>query len=428
LKVTAVSAPQGVKIKTVSELTREIKSTLEARFLRVWVSGQISNCRPASSGHFYPTLKDKEAQLPAVIWKTTVSRLKFELQDGLEVIACGRIEVYPPHGKYQFVIEDIQPKGIGALELAFRQLCDKLSKLGYFEPARKRALPKFPRRLVLVTSPTGAAVRDMLKVLASRWLAMDIWIYPVRVQGDGAGAEIASAIRLLNRLHVAEIIHIDVMIVGRGGGSTEDLWAFNEECLAHAIFESRIPIVSAVGHEIDTTVADLVADCRAATPTQAATMVVPDGVEFLAGLRGLEDRIRMLVSNRLGLARGRLEELANSRALRFPLEPIRSHEQRLDDWHDRLGRIAGQRLERARERVEAFAARLETLSPLNVLARGYSLTRRENQEIVRSAEQVAPGERLITLVQHGRITSRVEEAAPVPDPALSRSPADAAHT
>jgi exodeoxyribonuclease VII large subunit len=268
----------------------------------------------------------------------------------------------------------------------------------------------------------------MLKILSGRWLALDIWIYPVRVQGDGAGTEIASAIRVLNRLHAAGIIPIDVMIIGRGGGSAEDLWAFNEECVAHAIFESRIPIVSAVGHEIDITVADLVADCRAATPTQAATMVVPDGLEFLAGLRGLEDRIRVLISNRLGLARGRLQELASSRALRLPLERIRAQEQRLDDWHDRLGRTAGQRLDRARDRLEAFAARLETLSPLNVLARGYSLTRRENQEVVRSAEQVALGERLITLVHRGRITSRVETVAPAPSSAQSRLPGDKAHS
>jgi exodeoxyribonuclease VII large subunit len=426
LKVTAVAAPSGVKIKTVSELTREIKSSLESRFQRVWVSGQISNFRPSASGHFYPCLKDKDAQLPAVIWKSTTQRLKFQLENGLEVIACGRIEVYPPHGKYQFVIDEIQPKGIGPLELAFRQLCEKLSKLGYFELARKKPLPRFPRRLVLVTSPTGAAVRDMLKVLAARWLAMEIWIYPVRVQGDGAGAEIASAIRLLNRLHARKIARFDVMIVGRGGGSTEDLWAFNEECLAHAIYESRIPIISAVGHEIDITIADLVADCRAATPTQAATMVVPDGAEFLMGLRGVEDRLRMLLSNRLGLARGRLEELASSRALRFPLERIRMHEQRLDDWNERLGRMAKQRLDRARERLEAFAARLETLSPLNVLARGYSLTRRENGEIVRGAEHVTPGERLITLLHHGRITSRVEETAPIPEHAPQESPVDKA--
>ncbi len=236
-----------------------------------------------------------------------------------------------------------------------------------------------------------------------------MWICPVRVQGEGAGAEIASAIRLLNRLHESQVANIDVMIVGRGGGSIEDLWAFNEESVARAIFESRIPIISAVGHEIDVTVADLVADCRAATPTQAATIVVPDRDEFLAGLRGLKDRIRLLTNNRLDQARRRLEEFANSRAFRLPLERIRTHDQRLDDWSDRLERIVRLRLERSSERVQAYATRLETLSPLNVLGRGYSLTRRENREIVRGVEQVRPGDRLLTLVHRGRITSRVEE-------------------
>jgi len=408
-----LSLPPDIKIRTVGELTREIKSALEDRFPSVWVSGQISNYRPASSGHVYLTLKDSEAQLPGVIWKNTAGRMQFEPHDGLEVIARGHIEVYPPHGKYQLIIEELQPKGLGALELAFRQLCEKLSKLGYFEPARKKRLPQFPRRVALVTSPTGAAVRDMLKVLVARWPAADIWICPVRVQGEGAAAEIASAIRLLNRLHDSGAAGIDVMIVGRGGGSMEDLWAFNEEPVARAIFESRIPVISAVGHEIDVTVADMVADYRAATPTQAATIVVPDREEFLAGLRGLEERIRVLTGNRLTLARHRLEELANRRALRFPLERVRNYEQRLDEWSDRLGRIMRQRMERSQERVQAYAARLETLSPLNVLGRGYSLTRRDNQEIVRSAEQVRPGDQLLTLVGIGRITSRVEETTTV---------------
>jgi exodeoxyribonuclease VII large subunit len=402
-----------VKVKTVAELTREIKGVLEEGFPEVWVSGQISGYKPqGQSGHVYFRLKDEMAILPAVIWRSTVARLKFEPHDGLEVIACGRIEVYPPHGKYQIIIQALQPKGLGALELAFRQLCEKLSKLGYFETGRKRPLPRFPRRAALVTSPSGAAIRDMLKILSNRWPALEIWICPVPVQGDGAGAEIASMIRLLNRLHCDGDTTIDVMIVGRGGGSLEDLWAFNEECLAQAIFESRIPVVSAVGHEIDVTIADYVADCRAATPTQAATLIVPDRQEILAGLQALHTRCRDLTSTRLAFARRCLDELGNSRVLRFPLERIRQHEQRLDEWADRLGRIQRQRLERSRERVQSYAARLETLSPLNVLGRGYSLTRKENQEIVRSADQVRTGDRVVTLIHNGRITSRVEETSP----------------
>jgi exodeoxyribonuclease VII large subunit len=402
----------GVKVQTVAELTREIKGVLEQGFPQVWVSGQISGYKPqGQSGHVYFRLKDEEAILPAVIWRSTLARLKFEPHDGLEVIACGRIEVYPPHGKYQLIIQALQPKGLGALELAFRQLCEKLSKLGYFEPARKKSLPRFPRRVALVTSPNGAAIRDMLKILSGRWPALEIWICPVPVQGDGAGEQIASAIRLLNRLHGNGDTTIDVMIVGRGGGSLEDLWAFNEECLARAIFDSRIPVVSAVGHEIDVTIADLVADCRAATPTQAAALIVPDWQEILAALQALHVRCRDLTNTRLTFARRCLDELANSRVIRFPLERIRQHEQRLDEWADRLERIERQRLERSRERVQAYAARLETLSPLNVLGRGYSLTRKENQEVVRDASQVSPGDRLETLVHKGRITSRVEQTS-----------------
>src|SRR5438093_1478003 len=386
--MTQATLPPGVKVQTVAELTRDIKGVLEEGFPQVWVSGQISGYKPqGQSGHVYFRLKDEDAILPAVIWRSTVARLRFEPHDGLEVIACGRIEVYPPHGKYQLVIQALQPKGLGALELAFRQLCEKLSKLGYFESARKRPLPRFPRRVALVTSPSGAAIRDMLKILSSRWPALEIWICPVPVQGDGAAEQIASAIRVLNRLHAHGETAIDVMIVGRGGGSLEDLWSFNEECLARAIFESCIPVVSAVGHEIDVTIADYVADCRAATSTQAAALIVPDWQEILAGLQALQVRCHDLTNSRLALARRCLDELANSRVLRFPLERIRQHEQRLDEWGDRLERIQRQRLERTREHVAAYAARLETLSPLNVLGRGYSLTRKENQEIVRDASQ-----------------------------------------
>jgi exodeoxyribonuclease VII large subunit len=412
LQKTMIQAtlPPGVKVQTVAELTREIKGLLEQGFPQVWVSGQISGYKPqGQSGHVYFRLKDEEAILPAVIWRSTVARLRFEPHDGLEVIASGRLEVYPPHGKYQLVIQSLQPKGLGALELAFRQLCEKLSKRGYFEPARKKPLPRFPRRVAIVTSPSGAAIRDILKVLSGRWPALEIWVSPVPVQGDGAGEQIASAIRILNRLHELGETTIDVMIVGRGGGSLEDLWSFNEECVAHAIFESRIPVVSAVGHEIDVTIADHVADCRAATPTQAAALVVPDWQEILAGLQALHTRCRDLTTSRLTFARRCLDELANSRMLRFPLERIRQHEQRLDEWAERLQRIQRQRLERSRERVGAYASRLETLSPLNVLGRGYSLTRKENRVIIRDARQVQPGDHLETLVHNGRITSRVEE-------------------
>jgi exodeoxyribonuclease VII large subunit len=405
----------GVKVFSVSALTQEIKGLLEDGFPSVWVAGEVSNVARPSSGHLYLTLKDKEAQLRAVIWRGIALRLKFNLRDGQEVIVRGRLSVYAPRGEYQLLVEELQPKGIGAVELALRQLKERLFRLGYFAPERKKPLPRFPRRLALVTSPSGAAVRDMLGILGQRWAAVEIWVCPVRVQGDGAAEEIAAAIGRLNQLAQAGVLPVDVMIVGRGGGSTEDLWAFNEECVARAIYHSAIPVVSAVGHEVDLTIADLVADCRALTPTEAATRVVPDLEEMLQYLGDCETRLRDELLRRVELARRRLDNLAQSRAFRLPLERVRDQERRLDEWGERLGRAIHQKLNTARERLQGQAARLETLSPLNVLGRGYSLTRTEvDQTVVRSPDQVRPGERLLTLVQHGRIVSRVEEVEVTP--------------
>jgi exodeoxyribonuclease VII large subunit len=399
-----------VKVLSVTELTQAVKGLLEEAFPSVWVAGEISNLARPSSGHVYLTLKDAQAQLRSVLWRGVALRVRFDLHDGMEVIARGRLGVYQPRGEYQMVIEEIHPKGVGALELALRQLREKLFVRGYFDPARKRPLPRVPRRLALVTSPSGAAIRDMLQILTRRWPAVEVWICPVRVQGDGAAEEIAAGIRLLNRLHDAGALPLDVMIVGRGGGSIEDLWAFNEECVAHAIFESGIPVVSAVGHEVDVTIADLVADVRALTPSEAATRVVPDVAELRLALGELEGRMHGVMAGRLELGRRRLDDLAGRRAFRLPLERVRNLEQRLDDWSARLARSVRQRLTTARERLAAHAARLESLSPLNVLARGYSLTRRDaDQAVVRDPGQVQPGDRLVTLVQHGRIVSRVEQ-------------------
>src|SRR5262249_9515223 len=264
--------------------------------------------------------------------------------------------------------EELHPKGIGALEQALRELKERLSRLGYFAPHRKKPLPRFPRRVALVTSPSGAAVRDMLEILARRWPITEVWVCPVRVQGDGASEDIGAGIGLLNQLQ-----DIDVMIVGRGGGSTEDLWAFNAECVAHAIYSSQIPVVSAVGHEIDLTIADLVADCRALTPSEAAERIVPNREELLEGLRALEERLRTLLIQRLDRVRTRLEDLGQRRCFRLPLEEIRGHERKLDDWAERLQRAMRKRLVVVRDQLEAKAVHLETLSPLNVLGRGYSL-------------------------------------------------------
>lgn len=416
--MTSPTLPDGVKVITVGEFTRSVKGMLEESFPSVWIAGEISNLARPSSGHLYFKLKDSEAVLSAVIWRAVAYRLRFDLRDGLEVIARGRLTVYPPRGEYQLSIEEVQPKGIGAQELALRQLREKLFRLGYFAKERKKPLPRFPRRIALVTSPTGAAVRDMLEILGRRWPAVEVWLCPAKMQGDGAAQEIAAAVRLLNRLHVRRTLPIDVMILGRGGGSIEDLWAFNEEVVAHAIFESKIPVVSAVGHEIDVTTADMVADYRAPTPSAAAKDVVPDRIELFAGIRELEDRLGAVIAQAMRDRREWLDDLASRRAFRLPLERIRDHEQRLDEWNSRLSRAVRGRLDKARERLAAFAAQLDSLSPLNVLARGYSLTRSEaDAAVIRNVEQVRPGDRLITIVQHGQLISRVEETKPAEPPA-----------
>jgi exodeoxyribonuclease VII large subunit len=402
--MSAPFVPQGVTVLSIGDLTRQVKGLIEGEFPEIWVSGEVSNLARPSSGHLYLTLKDSEAQLRTVIYRGIALRLKFDLKDGMEVIARGRLNVYVPRGEYQFSVEQLQPKGIGPLELAFQQLREKLFGKGYFDPKRKKRLPRFPKRVVLVTSPTGAAVRDMLEVLGRRWPATEVWVCPVPVQGDGAGLKIAEAIGRLNRIR-----EIDVMIVGRGGGNLEDLWAFNEECVAQAIFGSTIPVVSGVGHETDHTIADMVADVRALTPTEAAERVVPNRDELLDGLRGLQTQMRTLLQQRVARVRQWLDDVARRRYFRQPLERIRDEERRLDDWSDRLARALRQRLVLAHQRVEKEAARLETLSPLNVLSRGYSLTRKEGDAtVVRNPEQVQPGDRLVTTVQHGRIVSRVE--------------------
>lgn len=402
--MSAPFPPNGVKVYKIGELTRLIKTTLEARCPDVWVSGEISNLTKAASGHQYLTLKDAESLLAAVVFRATSLRLRYDLRDGQEVIARGYLTVFEPRGEYQMIVREIQPRGVGPLELAFRQLREKLFTRGWFDPKRKKPLPRFPGRIVLLASPTGAAVRDMLEVIGRRWPAVEVWVCPVPVQGEGAAARIAAAINGLNKLK-----GLDVLILGRGGGSLEDLWAFNEEVVAQAIVQSRIPVVTGIGHETDLTIADLVADVRALTPSEAAERTVPSREEVRGDLQDQAHRMRALMGRRLDLARARLRELARRRSFRFPLEGVRELEQQVDDWSERLQRAARLRLERSRQQVEAGAARLEGLSPLNVLGRGYSLTRMESdRSVVRSSAQVHPGDRLVTTLHNGSIVSRVE--------------------
>lgn len=406
------ATPDPADVLTVSALTARIKSALEAGFGSVWVSGEISNLVRASSGHVYLSLKDERACLRSVLYRGIGLRLRFDPRDGMHVVARGRISVYEPRGEYQLAIEELQPKGIGALELALQQLREKLQARGYFDPRRKKPLPRFPRTIALVTSPTGAAVRDMLELLARRWPVARPIVVPVRVQGDGACAEIAAAIRTLNRLVAGGSLAIDAMIVGRGGGSLEDLWAFNEEVVADAIFASKVPVVSAVGHEIDVTISDLVADHRALTPSHAVTDLTPDRDALVAGLAELGNRLRARVTRRVEIARQRLDAVADRRVLRNPLDRIRGLEERLDGLDERVRRAASLPVERSRTRVAGLAARLESLSPLNVLSRGYSLTRTPDGRVVQDATAVQPGDAIRTRLARGELVSRVEQVIP----------------
>lgn len=401
--------PDPADVLTISALTARIKSALEGEFGSVWVSGEISNLKRAGSGHIYFSLKDDGACLGSALYRGVAVRVRFDPKDGMQVLARGRISVYAPRGEYQLAIEEMHPKGIGALDLALQQLREKLQARGYFDPARKKPLPAFPRTIALVTSPTGAAVRDMLELLARRWPVTRVVVIPVRVQGEGACDEIAAAIRTANRLHAAGTLRFDALIVGRGGGSLEDLWAFNEEPVADAIFASRIPVVSAVGHEIDVTISDLVADHRALTPSHAVTDLTPDRDAMLAGLTDLGDRLRSRLTRKLDLSRQRLAAVADRRVFRSPLDRVRDGEKRLDELDGRLARSGGVAVERARSRLAAVAGRLESLSPLNVLSRGYSLTRTPDGRVLLDAAAVRPGELVRTRLARGELVSRVEQ-------------------
>ena len=393
-------------VLTVSQLTRQIKDAVEGNFPLAWVLGEITNCTRAGSGHIYLTLKDDSAQIRAVVWRNTAVKLRFDVHDGLEVVAAGPVEVYEARGTYQLIIEQLMPQGVGALELAFRQLCDKLKAEGLFGPERKRPIPQFPRRIALITSPTGAAVRDMLQVITRRWQAADIVIVPVAVQGEGAAAQIAAALRGVHLLP-----GVDVVITGRGGGSLEDLWAFNEEIVARAIFDCRIPVVSAVGHEIDVTVADLVADVRALTPSEAAELVVPHHDAVRAELGRLRQHLARALVSQAATARARLDALATRRVLTRPAERLHDLSRQVDELELRARRAIGNRLKMVRQQLATAGGRLEALSPLKVLERGYSVTRLiPSGQVLRSGEQAQPGDKIETLLQTGRLVSRVEDS------------------
>jgi exodeoxyribonuclease VII large subunit len=406
--------PDGTtKVLSVSQLSQLIEGTLESTFQSLWVSGEATEVSRPHSGHVYFTLRDEASQIRSVIWRSVASRLKFDLDDGQQVICHGDIDVYPPRGTYQLVIRQIEPKGLGALQLAFKQLQRRLEEDGLFDPLRKRPLPMFPRRVGFVTSPTGAAIRDFLQVARRRFSGVEIVVIPARVQGEGSADEIARGIWLANRLRP----RLDVLVVGRGGGSLEDLWSFNEEIVVRAIYASEIPVVSAVGHEIDVTLADLVADVRALTPSEAAERVIPSAEELTCRLDQFRRRLTTMLRGRAESARHRLVQLARSRVLRQPQQIVYDRSRRLDELEACARHAIGQRLVFASQQLATHASRLEALSPLGVLSRGYSVTTdAASGAVLTSADEAHPGQRVRTQLAGGSFTSIVEASGEVAGP------------
>ncbi len=391
------------KFFTVSQITRKIRASLEYNFSNVSILGEISNVRKPGSGHIYLTLKDKGSQLQAVVFRNIANKIKFELKDGMEVITFGSVTVYEPRGQYQLIINKIEPKGIGALQLAFQQLKEKLEKEGLFDQTHKKPIPFIPQKIGVVTSPTGAAIKDILNIIDRRFANIEILIYPVKVQGEGAAQEIAEAITALNAL-----TDIDVIIAGRGGGSLEDLWAFNEEVVARSIYNSRIPVISAVGHEIDITIADLVADKRALTPSEAGELVVPRKDLLLDMLEKLNTRLLQSLTGKLRLSKERLVRVANSYAMRQPFDRLRRWQQRLDEFAQRLNINITHALNTEREKLSGIAGKLESLSPLNVLKRGYTITTRlEDNKSLREVKGLNKGDKIKTNFSKGSVISTI---------------------
>lgn len=397
--------PLDSPIYTISQLTAEIQAVLESEFPSVWLEGEISNYHLHSSGHMYFSLKDENATLRSAMFRAQNRNLKFSPQDGLQVIAFGRISVYPPRGDYQLIIEYLEPKGVGALHLAFLQLKERLEKEGLFDPALKKPLPMLPKRIGIITSPTGAAIRDIMQILERRFAEVQVLIYPVLVQGPEAAGQIAQALYDMNQRGDTE-----VLIVGRGGGSLEDLWAFNEEVVARAIFASGIPVISAVGHEIDITIADLVADVRAPTPSAAAELVIARKEEVAQRLDDYWSRLILSWEGKEERRRTRLMHAQQRLELLSPLARLEHTREALESTSRSLRLFVQQRLQEARTDFSVLAGKLDSLSPLAVLARGYSITRLlPAGEIVKDVEQVKPQDELSIRLHRGEITAKVHK-------------------
>ena len=393
---------------SVSQITGHIQHTLENDFASVWVKGEISNLTRHSSGHWYFSLKDSGAQLGSVMFRRQNESVRFEPTHGMEITAHGRISVYPPQGRYQLIVDQMLPAGQGDLHLAFENLKKKLHGEGLFDQSRKQTLPRYPSKIGIVTSPTGAAIRDMINILSRRFPLAEILLLPVKVQGDGAAAEIAKAIEILNKLNECQ-----VLLVGRGGGSLEDLWAFNEEIVARAIANSSIPIVSAVGHETDTTISDFVADHRAPTPSAAAELVVPDKVELFRWFGQIEQSLQSNISSRIDKYGQRLYAISQSYALKRPELMIEQSAQKLDQLEDRALRATLDKISKLSARLDNLRVSTEATNPLSILERGYSVLSDDNGELIRSVDQVVVGSELHMRLNDGEISSTASKVKKV---------------
>ena len=445
------TAPER-RVFTVGEITAAVRDLLEGEFFGVWIAGEISNTRKAPSGHFYFTLKDKDAQIRCVCFRQNALYLKMKPQDGLAVLARGHIGVYEARGEYQLYVEHLEPQGVGALQLAFEQLKRKLASEGLFDDERKRPLPVFPQRIGIVTSAQGAVIADMLRIIERRFPGLHLMIYPVRVQGDAAAGDISRALN-----YFSETRSVDVVIVGRGGGSLEDLWPFNEESVARAIAACEVPVISAVGHQTDFTIADFVADYRAPTPSAAAEVVIRRKSEFIETIAASENRLVQALRYKLAMCGRRLVEVSVGRPAAILRRKLGGFWQRMDEadfqlrqtmsqgfrraenrlqrasqslialdlrlqlarqisilarLSQRLGPAMTLRLERLRSKLDSLDRQREQLSPLAVLERGYSIVRTASGTVIRAADQVSAGDTLQVRLHQGRLGVRVDEAEP----------------
>ena len=397
----------ALSVLTISQLNMYVKSLLDgdSSLNRVFVSGEISNfTNHYRSGHLYLSLKDEKCVIKAVMFSSYASRLRFEPKDGMKVLVRGRVSLYEQSGQYQLYIEDMQPDGLGALNLAYEQLKEKLAAEGLFDTNKKQPLPEFPNKVGVITSPTGAVIHDIQQIMARRYPLAELVLCPVKVQGEGAAKQVVQAIELFNRKKA-----VDVLIVGRGGGSMEDLWAFNEEMVARAIFDSKIPIISAVGHETDFTIADFIADMRAPTPSAAAEIAVPENEGMSLAVMNNYRRLNYLMDSILSSSKNTLQTLSTKHCFTGFADNIYDNELYVSQLQNRLLNKMQSKIELASQNLKHRIDNLENISPLKILQKGYSLTYDDSQKLIRSAKNINVGDKINVVFNDGNITATVEE-------------------